>query len=183
MVGSITTEQQKEFVVPDWSMPRPGVTQTPQGMKLEGDWYETCVLNDKSIGIYRINDGKPICVVSAGTDPQILIEALNMRSEHYMLRAYGRMHGELPTQRQLKSLEQQLATLQFEHRCLQNKYQDLHDLHIKTLETYEHLGLEQDTGLPSSWYGLYRTIGLRRTLGVLKTKGCKLWNSWFHRRS
>ena len=48
--------------------------------------------------------------------------------------------------------------------------------HTKTLEMYERLELERDNGP-------HRTIGIRRTLGVLKTKGRKLWNSWFHRRS
>lgn len=174
-MGSIT-EKQKEFIVPNWSYPRPGVTQTPQGMELEGDWYDIRVMDDQSVSVFRINDNKTICVVSEGVDPQILIEALNMRSEHYMLRSYGRLHGELPTQKQLKVMEQQLVTLQFEYDSLWNKHQDLRKLHTKTLEMYECLELERDNGP-------HRTIGIRRTLGVLKTKGRKLWNSWFHRRS
>lgn len=84
-MGSIT-EKQKEFIVPNWSYPRPGVAQTPQGMELEGDWYDIRVMDDQSVSVFRINDNKTM-------------------------------------------------------------------------------------------------IGIRRTLGVLKTKGRKLWNSWFHRRS
>ena len=41
--------------------------------------------------------------------------------------------GELPTQKQLKVMEQQLVTLQFEYDSLWNKHQDLRKLHTKTL--------------------------------------------------
>lgn len=59
-MGSIT-EKQKEFIVPNWSYPRPGVTQTPQGMELEGDWYDIRVMDDQSVSVFRINDNKTIC--------------------------------------------------------------------------------------------------------------------------
>lgn len=52
-MGSIT-EKQKEFIVPNWSYPRPGVTQTPQGMELEGDWYDIRVMDDQSVSVFRI---------------------------------------------------------------------------------------------------------------------------------
>lgn len=104
-----STEQQRQFARINYGEEdRPGVMQTPRGGTfLDVDWYNIITKDDDTY-ILRTDSGKDVCTTTDKDTAFIMLEALNMRAEHFALRAYGRIHGKLPTQHQLGITERLL---------------------------------------------------------------------------
>lgn len=121
------TEEQVNFVDAHWGK-RPGVTRTIEEHLIETDW---CIANVDEDGVRSIyldtEGGEKLCTVTHPAAEKMILEGLNMRAEHYGLRAYGRLHGKLPTQQALSATEDKL-------KALRKAYEEL-ESHCYALET------------------------------------------------